>query len=271
MAPAVGAEPAKAVPSSWTHDVKLGVFLQNAASHNADVSRDTAISSSTDSLAYKLTGDATLVWKGVVDRVEQKLSAEYGRIKTRDADWVKNADRILYTGTFEHTLSKPQFVYLGWQAESVFRGPPPGDHPYDPIMAKISGGYGQRYEGMLPIQDSLVWRVGVYVRKRWQREVDPSTTKVETGPEALIRYERKQSEDISYYVQNETLSEFDDIGHVTNMSEAGVTAKLGNTLTLQVKARAYYEARPKDAAPDAVGYSQWSMREETLLGLLWTF
>jgi len=269
-APAAPAAP-PAPASPWTWDVKLGVFLQNVASHNADESRDSAIKGSNDSLSYKLTGDATLVWKEDKDRVEQKLTAEYGRIKQRDTDWTKNADFIRYTGTYERTLAKPHFVYLNWQAESVFRGAPPEQHPLDPIIAKASTGYGQRFENLLPIEDALVWRVGVYARKRWQRDSDPDTLKIESGPEAYIRYERKQSEDVSYYIQNETTSEFEDMAHVIDVAEAGATVKIGKTLTLQVKARAYYEARPKEVAGAEPGYSRWSMREEALLGLLWTF
>ncbi len=257
-------------PSNWEWKTKLGIFFQNTAAHNAETSRDTTISGTNDSLAYKLQGEGTLVWKEDKDRLEQKLEANYGQIKTKDQDeWQENADSIRYGITYERTLTKPQFTYTNGTAESVFTGKDPDNEPFDPVTTKLSVGYGHRYEDLLPEKDSLVWRVGVYVRKRWERDVPDYQTEVETGPEWYVRYERTQTEDIRYFAQYDGYSEFSDMGHVTNLGQAGLSVRVAKLLTVELKGRAYYETRPVEAARTDEGYNQWSFREEALVGLVW--
>lgn len=273
--PASAWSPAPAAPAPtegpWSWELKLGAFLQDIATRNADTSRDPGISGTHDSTSYKLTGDGSAVWREGDDRVGQRLSAEYGRVRSAGQDWSENADTASYDGTYERSLASPHLVYLNWHGESQFTGPDPDRRRFDPLVAKGSGGYGQRWEGLLPLSDALVWRSGVYARKRWEHGAEPSVTRVEAGPELYGRYERKQSEDVGYYLENEVSSELLDPRHVTNVTEARLAAKVAKTVTLEVRLRAYYEARPRDVGQDAPGYSEWSLHEETLLGLLWTF
>lgn len=269
LAAADAAAPAPVSP--WSYDLKLGVFVQNLASHNADTSRDPAINGANDNFSYKASADGKAVWEVDKDRVEQRLLAEYGRVRTRDAAWQENADRILYGGSYERSLNRPHLMYLSWETETRLRGPEPERHPHDPILAKASGGYGERFEGWLPVKDSFVWRIGTYVSKRWERGAEDYIVRVHTGPEAYLRYERQQSADVSYYMQWEAYSEYRDLGHIVVDGETALTARVGKSLSVVLKARAYYETQPGDAADDAPGYSQWSLREEALIGLLWTF
>lgn len=264
---AAGDAPAPASPWSW--DLKLGAYLQNVAASNAANSHDSAIAGTVDSVSYKLSGEGTLVWREDKDRVEQKLLADYGRQKIQgQADWTENADRLFYTGTYERTLARPHFLYLNWQAESVVTGPEPDTMPLNPLIAKLATGYGQRYEGLLPIRDALVWRAGVYASKRWEQDADAIQTDVQCGPEVLLRYERTQSADVSYFAQLESRSEFTDPGHTTSTAEAGLNVKVGKVLNVVVKARAYYETAPTDLRNGGNdGYDVLSTKEEALVGL----
>jgi len=264
-APAPSAVPA----SNWEWKSKLGVFFQNISSHNAENSRDPSIAGTSDSVNYKLTGDATAIWKEDKDRVEQKVEASYGQIKEGDAEWIENTDSILYTATYERTLVKLQFLYGNATVESVFSGKDPDNKPFDPAIAKLSAGYGHRYENLLPETDSLIWRVGVFVRKRWESAVPDYQTQVVTGPEWYVRYERQQTPDISYFGQYDGSSEFSDIEHVTNLAQAGLSVKVAKLLTVEFKIRSYYETRPTAAERSDPGYNEWSMRQEALVGLVW--
>lgn len=271
LAAAVAAADAVPTPSAVSWDLRLGAFLQNVASRNAETSRDPAISGTQDSLSYQVSGEGTLVWQEAKDRLEQKLIADYGQLKATDeGTWQESADRLFYSVTYERSIGQPQFLYLNGQADSVFSGRDPDNRPLDPFIAKLSTGYGQRREDFLPLSDTLLWRLGVYVHKRWDRQAIVNRDENATGPEALLRYERTQSLDVSYFAQVEAFSEFNDRGHVTSTAEIGIDVKVGALLTVVVKARAYYEAEPEEARQrSGDGYDAWSMKEEALLGLLW--
>lgn len=270
LANLLSGEDAPPPADGWAHKTKLGVFFQNTSSTKAETSRDPSIAGTSDSLSYKLSGDATVVWKQDKDRVEQQIEAYYGEIQTDEQDgWSENSDRLFYGATYERTLSKPQFLYGNSTVESAFTGPDPDNAAFDPTTAKLSTGYGHRYENLLPERDSLVWRTGVYVRKRWRNDAPDSEVETLHGPEWYVRYERQQSTDISYFVQYDGYAEFNDLEHVANSVEAGVSGKVANLFTVELKVRAYYEARPKDAAGSDEGYSEWSLRQEALLGLVW--
>ena len=51
----------------------------------------------------------------------------------------------------------------------------------------------------------------------------------------------------------------------------GLTAKLSSLLTAELGLRAYYERAPKEAGADDPGYDQWSLRQDTLLGLTYVW
>lgn len=270
-APAMGADPDAGKPSPWTWDLRLGAFLQNIGSHNARESRDPAIAGTRDDVSYKFSGSGSVVWREGRDRFEQRGDIEYGEIRTQDSGkWTENADRLSTTVIYERTLVRPHFVYLKTQADSVFTGPDPDNAAFDPLIVKGSLGYGQRHEGLLPLRDALVGRAGVYVRKRWEQGAPGLQTRVAVGPELLLRYERDQSEDVAYFAQAEVLGEFADPGHAVATAEGGIDVKVGAALAVVLKARAYYESRPEAVGVDVPGYDEWSLKEEALLGLLWT-
>lgn len=255
----------------WTWKSRLGAFLQNVSSHNAETSRDPAIAGASDSMSWTVSGEASLVWKSSPGRFEQRLQADYGQIRSDpDNEWAENTDSIAYEATYEGVLPTPQFLYGGGTADTVFTGPEPGEQPLDPLVGKVSSGYGQRYDDLLPADDSLSWRLGVYARKRWESGAPRYQTDVDIGPEAYIRYERTQSEDVSYFAQGEAYGEFDDHRHVTCMGQAGLRVRVARRLSVEVKLRAYYEARPKEADGSVAGYDLWSLREEALIGVVWT-
>lgn len=265
---AAAADPAAAGP--WTWRSKLGAFLQNVSSHNAETSRDPAITGSSDSLSWTINGEATVLWRSSPGRFEQRLEAEYGRIRTESqGGWQENSDTVGYEATYEGSLGGAHFLYGGGTADSVFTGPDPERKPFDPLVGKISTGYGQRYDDLLPDDDSLSWRLGVYARKRWEHGAPRYQTDVDAGPEAYVRYERRQSEDVSYFVQGEAYGEFDDRSHASTLGQAGLSVRIARHLTVELKARAYVESRPKEADDDAPGYGAWSLRQEALFGVVW--
>lgn len=256
--------------SPWQWKCKVAAFIQSTASHNAVGSRDPAIAGTVDNLSYQLSGESSAVWKVDKDRFEQKVETTFGQIKTADRNaWVENADSVRYDATYERTLTAPRFVYGNLDGESVYTGKEPERTPFDPLIAKLSIGYGHRYEGLLPEKDALIGRVGVYVRKRWERDAPSYQVDAETGPEWYLRYERQQNADVSYFAQYDGYSEFSDHKHVTNLIQAGLSVKLAKLLTVEIKTRAYFENRPREAEPQTIGYSEWAVRQEVLAGLVW--
>ncbi|MBN8526191.1 MAG: hypothetical protein J0M02_12730 [Planctomycetes bacterium] len=254
----------------WIFSGKLGAFLQNVASHNAEVSRDPAIAASSDSLAWTASGEARLIWLGYPGRFEQRLEADYGRIRYENASgWIENTDDISYEATYEGFLHAPHFLYAGGTVDTVFTGPEPDREFADPLLAKLSSGYGQRYEDLLPESDALVWRLGLYARKRWEDGAPRYQTDIDAGPEALIRYERRQSRDVTYHAQWETYGEVDDPRHVTCVGQAGLSVRVARRMAVELKLRCYYESRPREAAATDPGYGVWSLREDAQVGLVW--
>jgi hypothetical protein len=264
-----GDEPA-AVDTPWSWKVRLGVFLQSIASDNAAASRDPSIAGSVDSTTFKLSGSGNLIWHADPNRVEQRVETEYGQQRSEPGnEWTENADRILYAVTYERALTAIQLLYLNGTVESVFTGREPESRSFDPLIAKLSTGYGHRYTDLLPLHDTLIWRLGVYARKRWESHAADYQTRLATGPEALARYERKQSEDVSYAAQYECFGEFADPSHVTQLAQAGLRVQVAKLLSVELKLRAYAETRPEDAPRGEPGYDEWSFRQEALVGLAW--
>lgn len=268
----VAAEEPAPPPTAWTWSGRIGAFMQNTAGMHTTDSRDPSIAGTNDSLSYKFDGRFGAVWKQDRHRLEQTFEADYGRIRVEGRDdWQENADRLAYAITYEHALCDVRFLYGNGTAESVFTGPEPERKPLDPLIAKASAGYGHRYEGLLPERDSLVLRTGIYARKRWESNAPEFQTDTIFGPEVFARYERRQSADVSYEVQTSAYGEFADPGHVTSMSQAGLNVRVTKLLTVEVKARAYYETRPEAADHGEPGYDRLSLRQEAMIGLTWTF
>lgn len=265
-------------PSNWTRKGVIGVFFNNTTTSNADQSLDPTISTSTGATTVSGKLDAGLEWKSGLNAVENLLKAEYGRIRQQDQDWIENKDEVRYDGVYRRTVSKPSFLYVSWGFETVFTGPAPTYDAFQPFLAKGGTGYGQIYENMLPEKDRFEWRLGARVQKRWGRYVPDNQDGVETGPEFFARYERqaiikRDEQDLRYFAQYEAFSEFNDMRHVSNLVTAGLTYQLTRFLTLDLALRAYYETRPKEDRDEhqQPGFNQWSTRQDTMLGVAYTF
>jgi hypothetical protein len=268
------------VPSNWQWQGRLGGFLGNVTTGNADTSRDPTISGTQTSTSWLATVEAGLGWKEGPDSLDHALKARYGRIRVQGGDWSENNDEIRYDGVYRREVYQPTFLYLGWGAESVFTGPPPQEDAFDPTLGKVSAGFGQRFADFLPDHNKLEWRLGARAQKSWGSSVAPVDDKVQTGLEAYLRYDHelidptdpeKKRPTLRFFAQYEGFSEFNDLGHISNLVTAGLAAQLSRYLTAEFGVRAYYETRPKEDDGTGIGYSQWSVRQDTLVGLtyLW--
>jgi len=269
--PAVEPAPLEEEPAFWRNTGKFGAFGTSVASKDAATSRDPAISgTTTDTIAYRLGLEMGLDYRGGKHSVDQRLLAKYGRKKDEDRAWIEDADEVRYDGVYRYSFRKPHFVYADWGWESVFTGPLPEQRPFDPGLLKGGVGYGQLYEDLLPMADKLEGRVGAGARKRYGH-ISDAEKEAQYGLTAFLRYEREQTVSLRYFAQYEGFSEFNDLGHVTNVITAGLTAKLSSLLTAELGLRAYYERAPETAGGDEVGYDEWSLRQDTLLGLTYVW
>lgn len=266
--------PPAADKGPWSSTGKASLQLSSVSSGNGDTSHDPAINGTTNSTAFTASFDGTLLWRREPDSVEQILKAQYGRARTADDPSVENADELRYDGIYRRTLAKPHYGYLGWGGDTVFTGPKPEEHHFDPLTGRLSSGYGQLYEDFLPEKSRFDGRLGVRAQKRWGDSLKDSERDLQVGPEAFLRYEQTAWQDASrllrWFTQYEAFSEFEDLAHVSNLVTAGLTAQVARYVTIDVGVRAYYETAPKEAN-GSPGYNQWSMRQETLVGLtyLW--
>lgn len=264
-APAADENPAG--PEGWSYEAKFGAYLSSVLLNNADDSRDASIGGSSETITWlaRFNGRATYVFGP--HSVQQDLELSYGRQKTEDEDWVEDTDLIDYDGVFRYGLEAPNFIYNAWGADSVFTGPEPDEEPLDTFTAKVSGGFGQLYTDEDDTPWTFEWRAGVRVSKVWGRGLGDDGREAEGGPEAYLRYEATPKEDLTYYLQYEGFSRFDDLSHITNLGTAGLDYKLSDYISLSLKFRAYYETEPDDADANDTGYDELSLRNETLLGL----
>lgn len=289
-APAAGPAPAAAAPAApapddlaaWTYKGRTGLFLTNVyVRENAADSPDPAIHSTTSATSYLVSLEGALGWKRGPLSLDQELKIKYGRLKQAGSAWQVNNDESRYDGVFRYELEKPTFIYGGWGAQTVLRGPDPENSPFDPFTAHASAGLGQIFQDLLVRpqpglpddqreKNRLEWRLGVRIEKRWGTVLVAPEGNFRIGPEAYLRYEHQLSKDLRLFVQGEGQSEFKDLAHVTALVTAGLTAQLSTYLSADLGFRAYYEARPRqvDQAP---GYNEWAIRQDTLLGLVYSF
>jgi hypothetical protein len=262
--------------SNWVFSGRLGAYVANVSSANADTSRDATIATSNESTSYLFTYEGQANWRSDLDSVDNLLKARYGRLRTAGQSWQENNDEVRYDGVYRRELLRPHFVYLGWGAESVFTGPDPKNYAFDPTTGKVSGGYGQRYEDFLPDKNHVEARVGVRAQQKWGASVPADDDEIVTGIEAFARYEhvlkRGDGEyDVRFFAQYEGFSEFEDLEHITNLVTVGLAVQLTRYLAIELGLRAYYETRPKHDDGTGVGYHQWSMRNDSLFGLTYQY
>jgi Protein of unknown function (DUF3078) len=269
------APPANEPVSNWKITGHLGAYIATVATSNADTSRDTTIATTAESTSYLFTYEGQANWRSDKDSVDNLLKARYGRIRTEGQSWQENNDEIRYDGVYRREFSRPHFVYLGWGAESVFTGRDPHNYTFDPTTGKASAGYGELYEDFLPDKNHFEFRFGVRAQQQWGPSVPPEDDRIETGLEAFVRYEHllKRGEgeyDVRFFAQYEGFSEFNDMAHITNLVTAGLVMQLTRYLAVELGLRAYYETTPKDDDGTGTGYNEWSLRQDSLIGLTYT-
>jgi hypothetical protein len=258
-------------PPRWASTGKAGLFATSVVAGNNAESRDPAITGSTETYAYRLSLEAGLDFRSGAHSADQDLLAKYGRKKDAGQEWTEDTDEVRYDGVYRYSFAKPHFAYGSWGWESVFSGPEPEHAPFSPGQVKAAVGYGQLYEGFWPKTAKLEARIGVAARKRYGSGLADADKDAEMGIELFVRHEHVLDERLRYFAQYEAFSEFADPGHVTNLLTAGLTAQLSRFLTAELGLRAYYESRPEDAARGATGYDEASLRQDTLLGLVYTW
>ncbi len=277
-APAEEAAPEPAVPAiipeplpGWSSTGRFGLFTSNITTANSDTSRDTEVQSGGRSTSVIGTFDGTLRWRAEGPaELEQRLQARYGRNRTGDqSGWSETSDLVEYEGVYRHRYQPRRALYAANTANSAFVGPDPWNDPFDPIKASISAGHSWLWENPLPLTDRLELRAGVRAQKRWGKGIGDFARQVELGPEAWLRYERKQSADLSWWVQAELFTEYDDPGHAEGLTTAALQLQLTRLISVDLRARAYFERRPRDLPDDApdTGYNQLGLRQETLIGV----
>lgn len=262
---------AGAASADWLKQIKLGAFLNSAVSQNATESRDPSLAGGHESTSYQLSFDGKLDWIYGKKRVEQALAMKYGRVRQDHEDWEENTDQIDYDGAYKYLFKQPHYWYGAWGGDTVFTGPDPYNEPFNPVLAKVSAGYGQMYENFQQLSGKFDARVGVRAQQRFGARLTGIEDDLEVGPEFVARYERQQTEALSYFTQYEAFSEFEDMAHVSNLITAGLDLLLAPYMTLRVAFRGYYEAEPEDAPDGSPGYDEFSYRQETLLGLTFVY
>ncbi|MDA3961185.1 MAG: hypothetical protein PF961_10375 [Planctomycetota bacterium] len=255
----------------WSFDATLGAFFRNVATKNADTSRDSPINGSAETISYLVKFDGKLTWASDPHSVEQTLIARFGREKPEDGPWVENTDEIDYEGAYKYHFTPPHFTYGAWGLETVFTGVEPDREPFDPATAKLSAGYGQKHIWEDEAKRSWEWRIGARAQRTWGRRQGDENRDIETGAEFWTRYEAEPMEKVRWWVQYEAFSEFEDLGHISNLLTGAFTYQLMEYLSLQLTVRGYYESAPDEASSDAIGYDELSLRQESLIGLTYQF
>ena len=265
-----GADQAAGPPLGWMSSGRLGFFASNIATANADTSLDPEVSSSTDSTRFVSTFDGTLWWRiNSVDEVEQHLQLRYGRSRIGEADWVETSDVIDYDGVARHRYRLRRAGYAALVVTSAFTGPEPWQDFLDPIRGAGSLGHSWMYQDLQPLSDRLEIRLGVRAQKRWGKDTAEYIRKTEVGPETYLRYQRKQTNELSWWAQAEAFTEFADVTHLQSLGTAALTLTLSKPITIDLRLRVYYEQHPNDVPTDESnsGYDRLGVRQESLIGI----
>lgn len=259
-------------PPRWDTTGKFGAFGSSVITSNSATSRDPSISGASETLAYRLSLEAGLIFREGKHAADHALLAKFGRKKDEGLPWTEDTDEVRYDGVYRYQFHQPHFTFASWGWESVFTGPDPDNDPFTPGLTKATVGYGQLYEDFWAAASKAEGRIGASVRKRYGSSLADADKETETGLEAYLRLEHQRDDRLRYFVQYEGFSEFEDLAHIVNVFTAGVTANLAKYLALEVGLRAFYETRPDDRAEVANdGYDEWSIRQDTLIGLTYTW
>jgi hypothetical protein len=264
----VAADPVSAT-GPWTVEGRLGVYLTSVVASGETATRDQTIADTTDSVSSMFKGWAKVVWDVNPHRIEHTIEMKYGRQRDADGDWDETTDLIEYRGVAQRAIPKPHYLYVGWGVDTVFTGA--DNHFADPGTGRIAAGYGQRHVLQPERERVLDARAGVRAQKTWGSDLETGERNPEVGPEAVVRYEAKPWPGTSWYTQGEAFIEFDDLAHLQALVTAGLTVKVGRTLTVDLSLRTAHETRPyRDPVP-GIAYNGWAWRQDTLVGLTWDF
>ena len=267
----VAAEDAAPPADGFSNSGKIGAYGSNVATSNADTSRDPSISGTTETVAYRLSLEAGLEYRNGKHSVEHDLLAKYARKKDENTAWVEDTDEVRYDGVYRYAFSKPHYTFASWGWESVFTGPEPEADLFQPGLVKGAAGYGQLYENFWAKESKFDARIGVGARQRYGKILSSSETEVETGIELFVRHERVLDERLRYFLQYEAFSEFEDVAHITNLFTGGLSVQLYTYLTVELGLRAFYETEPDDVVSGTPGYDELGLRQDTLIGLTYTW
>src|ERR1043165_3028317 len=81
-------------PDPWKITGRLGAYIANVGTTNADTSRDTTIATTSESTSYLFTYEGQVNWKSRHDSIDNLLKARYGRIRTDGQGWQENNDEV---------------------------------------------------------------------------------------------------------------------------------------------------------------------------------
>ncbi|MFW5859086.1 MAG: hypothetical protein ACOCYP_03605 [Planctomycetota bacterium] len=259
----------------WDHDGRVGLFLNSILIDNAEQSRDPSITSSEQTVAWTAAFDGALDWTAPYQALEQTLELKFGQQKQDDQAWFESNDLIEYDGVYKALFQRPRYVYGAWSATSVFTGPEPREDPFDPLLVAASAGYGEQHSSREQIEEEPRWsldlRLGVRAQRRFSPNADSRDLEWEFGPEGLVSFQARPHTTVGYELRYEVFSEFGDLGHVTHLFTASATIAVATYVDIDLDLRAYYEGEPEDAPADAGGYDEIAVRQETLIGIVYSF
>ncbi len=259
----------------WDHDGRIGLFLNSILIDNAEQSRDPSIASTEQTVTWTATFDGALDWTAPHQALEQTLELKFGQQKQDEEEWFESNDLIEYDGVYKALFQRPRYAYGAWSLTSVFTGPEPREDPFDPLLVTASTGYGEQRSSRVQIEDEPRWsldlRLGVRAQRRFSPTADSRDLEWEFGPEGLVRFQARPHADIGYKLRYEVFSEFGDLGHVTHLLTASATIALTAYIDIDLDLRAYYEGEPEDAPNEAGGYNELAVRQETLIGIVYSF
>ena len=211
--------------------------------------------------------------RGIDTAAHQGALTAKGRSRTGDGDWAETTDSLEYDGVFRHRYQPRRALYGSLVVATAFVGPSPTLSPLDPIRGATAVGHSWLWENLLPLSDRLEVRTGVRTQKRWGTGLDEHVRRIEVGPEAYLRYQRKQTAELSWWTQAELFTDFDDMAHLQGLGTAALQLQLTRIIAVDLRLRAYYEHHPA-ALPETesrVGYDELGLRQETLIGVVATW
>lgn len=266
--PAVDAAP----PSPWSHEGRIGLFINTSSNSNADSSLDATIADSNEYYSYQASFNGSLTWEVDPQEVEQTLIADFGRQKDEEDAWEDGNDVIDYDAIYRYHLNEHQRLSGAIGIDSVFTGKAPDNELFDPTLLKIIAGYGQEFDWKIDERvTSAEWRTGPRAQRRFGRGLGPERRDWEAGWELYGKVSYAPREGVEFWAAYEAFAEFNDPGHISNLLTGGIAYQLTAYITATLSVRGYYETAPEEIADDTPGYDEFSYMQDSMIGLTYTF